>query len=84
MELAQELRPKYLVIENVRGILSTPYPLHEGGEAVSGGALHLIIEDLEKMGYGVSFNLYNAANYGAAQTRKRVILIAKHDDSIMP
>ena len=84
LELAQELRPKYLVIENVRGILSTPYPLHEGGEAVSGGALHLIIEDLEKMGYGVSFNLYNAANYGAAQTRERVILIAKRDGSIMP
>ena len=50
LELAQELRPKYLVIENVRGILSTPYPLHEGGEAVSGGALHLVIEDLKKMG----------------------------------
>lgn len=84
LELAGELRPKYFVIENVRGLLSTPYPLEEGDEAVPGGALHLVIQNLEAMGYGVSFNLYNAANYGAAQTRERVILIAKRDGSVMP
>lgn len=84
LELAEELKPKYFVIENVRGLLSTPYPLEEGEEAVPGGALHLVIQNLETMGYGVSFNLYNAANYGAAQTRERVILIAKRDGTIMP
>lgn len=83
LELAEELRPKYFVIENVRGLLSTPYPLKEGDEPVPGGALHLVIQNLEAMGYGVSFNLYNAANYGAAQTRERVILIAKRDGTVM-
>lgn len=84
LELAAELRPKYLVIENVRGLLSTPYPLNAGEKPVSGGALRIILEDLRKLGYGVSFNLYNAANYGAAQTRERVILIAKRDGTIVP
>ena len=31
------------------------------------------------MGYGVSFNLYDAANFGAFQHRERVVLIAKRD-----
>lgn len=84
LELAKEIRPKYFVIENVRGLLSTPYPLYEGGEAVKGGALQVVIDNLQRMGYGVSFNLYNAANYGAAQLRERVILIAKRDGSVMP
>ncbi|GGH63956.1 DNA cytosine methyltransferase [Rothia aerolata] len=84
LELAAEIRPKYLVIENVRGLLSTPYPLRRGENAVSGGALTLILRNLENMGYGVSFNLYNSANFGAAQTRERVILIAKRDGSVMP
>lgn len=84
LELARELQPKYLVIENVRGLLSTPYPLREGTLPVSGGALYLVLENLKDMGYGASFNLYNAANYGAAQTRERVILIAKRDGSTIP
>lgn len=84
LSLAEEIAPKYFVIENVRGLLSTPYPLHEGGSPVAGGALYTVVKNLERIGYGVSFNLYNAANYGAAQVRERVILIAKRDGSIMP
>lgn len=77
LELAAEIRPTYLVIENVRGLLSTPYPLEEGGMPVKGGALRLILDHLERAGYTVSFNLYNAANFGAPQIRERVVLIGK-------
>lgn len=81
LSLAADLKPKYLVIENVRGLLSTPFPLAPGGTPVRGGALSLILSKLHEMNYGVSFNLYNAANFGAAQLRERVILIAKRDGS---
>ncbi|MDN6822936.1 DNA cytosine methyltransferase [Corynebacterium flavescens] len=84
IDLAEELKPKYLVIENVRGLLSTPFPLSPGTAPVKGGALHLILKRLRAIGYSVSFNLYNAANYGAAQIRERVVIIAKRDGSPMP
>lgn len=83
LSLAKDLRPRYLIIENVRGLLSTPYPLSPGADSVKGGALHLILRQLDAMGYKTSFNLYNAANYGAAQIRERVVLIAKRDGDPM-
>lgn len=84
ISLASELRPKYLVIENVRGLLSTPYPLSAGEPPVKGGALALVLRNLNEAGYSASFNLYNAANYGAAQIRERVIIIAKRDGKQAP
>jgi DNA (cytosine-5)-methyltransferase 1 len=77
LELADELKPTYLVIENVRGLLSAPWPLKKGGRSIKGGALNLILKELRHMGYAVTFDLYNAANFGAPQIRERVILIGK-------
>ena len=79
LDLASELKPRYLVIENVRGLLSTPFPVESGGKPIRGGVMRYILNKLEEMGYGVSFNLYNAANFGAAQIRERVVIIAKRD-----
>ena len=79
IDLAAQLRPRYLVIENVRGLLSASYPLEEGGRPAHGGALKIILDKLDAIGYGVSFNLYDAANFGAFQHRERVVLIAKRD-----
>lgn len=84
IELATKLEPTYLVIENVRGLLSAKWPLRAGEQSVKGGALHLILTNLNSKGYSVSFNLYNAANYGAAQIRERVVLIAKKSKSSVP
>lgn len=84
LELANNLRPRYLIIENVRGLLSTPFPLTPGTQPVKGGALQLILKQLKEMGYKTTFNLYNAANYGAAQIRERVVIIAKRDGAPMP
>ncbi|MCI2183252.1 MAG: DNA cytosine methyltransferase [Olsenella sp.] len=82
--LAEQLRPRYLIIENVRGLLSTAYPLHKGKQPVKGGALEIVLKHLDSMGYSVSFNLYNAANYGAPQIRERVVIIAKRDGGTVP
>lgn len=90
-----ELRPKFAVIENVRGLLSAPLkhrPHERRGagfppltpEEEKGGALDHILRKLEAGGYGVSFNLYNAANYGAFQKRERVILICSQDGKAPP
>jgi DNA (cytosine-5)-methyltransferase 1 len=84
------LNPKYAVIENVRGLLSAPlkhrpHSLRGEGypnltvEELPGGALYEIMNRLESAGYAVSFNLYNAANFGTPQKRERVVLICSRD-----
>lgn len=84
LALAEQIRPRYLVMENVRGLLSAPYPEKPDGIPVKQGAMKLIIKRLEAMGYAVSFNLYNAANFGAPQIRERVVLIAKREGEAAP
>lgn len=89
-----ELRPKYAVIENVRGILSAPFESEETAksfgfvpetpEEKKGGALLHILSKLEKGGYTVTFNLYNAANYGAPQIRERVVFFCSRDGERVP
>ncbi len=84
INLAAAIKPKYLVIENVRGLLSAPYPSEEGGDPVRHGAIRLVLNKLSEMRYRVSFNLYNAANFGAPQIRERIVLIAKREGQPMP
>lgn len=82
LNLAAELRPKILVIENVRGLMSTPYyvdPENPDSKIIKGAALTYIIKKIKEMGYSVSFNLYNAANYGAPQSRERFVIICRRD-----
>lgn len=77
IHIVESIKPTYVVIENVRGLLSTPYPYGDHTSPIKGGALCLIIDRLKKAGYTVSFELYNAANFGAPQIRERVVMIGK-------
>lgn len=90
-----ELRPKYAVIENVRGLLSAPLehrPHSKRGfgyppltpEEQKGGALYSIINILEENGYTLSFNLYNSANFGSPQVRERLIIICSRENNKPP
>lgn len=84
LDLCNEIRPRYIVIENVRGLLSAPYPYKGSETPIKGGALLIILDRLNEMGYTVSFNLYNAANFGAPQIRERVVIIAKEKGAKVP
>ena len=75
IQIVEEIRPTYVVIENVRGLLSAPYPYGEVEEPIKGGALCVILDKLHAAGYTISFELYNAANFGAPQIRERVVII---------
>ncbi len=90
LELALELKPKYLVIENVRGLLSCPMehrPHNQRGKGYPdladdekrGGALNFVLSRLRSSGYGFSFNLYNSANFGTPQIRERVIIVCSRN-----
>ena len=95
ISLILDLRPRYAVIENVRGLLSAPInhrPHAERGaddpalskKELPGGALLYILKMLRKAGYGVSFNLYNSANFGSPQVRERVVIICNRDGEKVP
>lgn len=78
LDIIEELKPKYAIIENVRGLKSAKAILNgNDGFAVKGGVLYYTIKRFERLGYSVSFNLYNSANFGAPQKRERFIIIAK-------
>ncbi|MGL1932248.1 MAG: DNA cytosine methyltransferase [Desulfotalea sp.] len=95
IDLAVELNPKFIVIENVRGLLSAPLehrPHNLRGKEFSplamreekGGVLFSVLQKLRSHGYGVSFNLYNSANFGTPQKRERVIIVCSRDGEKLP
>ncbi len=83
-------RPRFFVMENVKGILSAAIkhrPLNKRGpgfpplsrEEKLGSALDLILEELTKLNYYVVFGLLNAADYGVPQKRWRVFFVGSRD-----
>jgi DNA (cytosine-5)-methyltransferase 1 len=95
IDLITELKPRFAVMENVRGLLSAPlkhrphemrgidYPSLSQDEQ-RGGALLFIIRRLRASGYGISFNLYNSANFGSPQQRERVVMVCSRDGKKLP
>lgn len=95
IDLITELRPRFAVIENVRGLLSAPlkHRPHEmrgknfpslSQDEQRGGALLFITQRLREAGYSISFNLYNSANFGSPQQRERVIITCSRDGEKLP
>ncbi|HGI4822190.1 TPA: DNA cytosine methyltransferase [Streptococcus agalactiae] len=62
---ASILRPKYLFLENVKGLLN-----HEGG-----ATFETIIRTLDELGYNVEWQIFNSKNFGVPQNRERVFII---------
>ena len=62
---ASILRPKYLFLENVKGLLN-----HENGIT-----FETIISTLDELGYDVEWQVLNSKNFGVPQNRERVFII---------
>lgn len=77
IRLVGELRPHYVLMENVRGLVTAVGPSGKPGEA-----LQLIQSGLADVGYASAVALLNAADYGAAQRRVRLFLVASSDHSL--
>lgn len=67
---ADELRPKWLLWENVPGALSA-----KGIEGEKGGAFQCLLQELAKLGYGLCWRVLDAQYFGVAQRRRRVFLV---------
>lgn len=63
---ASILKPKYLFLENVKGLLN-----HDNGNT-----FEVIISTLDELGYNVEWQVLNSKDFGVPQNRERVFIIA--------
>ena len=63
--IAAAKKPKYLLLENVPGLLS-----HDKGRTFA-----TILGTLDELGYDVAWQVLNSANFGVPQSRKRVFIV---------
>lgn len=61
----QEIKPRYLLLENVRNLLS-----HDKGQTFT-----RILKILDELGYDAEWQVLNSKNFGVPQNRERVFII---------
>lgn len=65
LKIVDHIRPEYIVMENVEGLRSM----------LNGKIEEKIISDYKNIGYDINVTVLNSADYGVAQTRRRVIFV---------
>lgn len=87
------IRPRFFVMENVKGIMSAPLkhvPTAERDDNDPdqrlGTVLDVILAEFDKLGYKTVYGLLDAVNYGVPQFRERFVLIGSrdHEDIFLP
>ncbi len=63
--IAKAKRPRLLLLENVKGLLS-----HEGGRT-----FNTIIAVLDELGYDIQWEVLNSKDFGVPQNRERVFIV---------
>ena len=72
IRLVDEIRPKAVMIENVKGFLS---PVFEDYRLQ-------LKSEFEKLGYRLDWRLLNASDFGVPQLRPRVVIVALRSDLV--
>ena len=72
--IAKAKRPKYMLLENVKGILSNQ----------KGETFRIILQTLDELGYDVQWMVLNSKFFGVPQHRERVFFIANLRDESAP
>lgn len=89
LRVIDEVRPKYVVLENVTGFIDTKFygfvgvtgHRYEDGELVP----TILRNEFELIGYHtLDPKILNAANYGVPQRRNRIIVMAYRSDVVAP
>lgn len=70
VEVIKKVQPKIFIAENVKALLMKHHTK----------SLERVLSDFKGLGYDVSIQLYNAADYGVPQTRERVLIVGTHPE----
>src|SRR5690606_19495028 len=65
LRLLDEIRPRALMIENVRGLMGTNFEDYR----------EYILKKLNKLGYKAEWKLFQSSDFGVPQLRPRAILV---------
>lgn len=68
------IQPRVVMMEQVKGLLSA-----RDADGLRGGVFQKLLKDFSDLGYVAKYKVCLAADYGAAQLRERVILVATKD-----
>ena len=88
LRLVEEARPRFFLMENVKGLLSAAVkhrPLHlrdsdlESEEEL-GSAFRLVLKEFGRIGYAFAYRILDAVNYGSPQFRERLVIIGSRDN----
>lgn len=81
------IRPRFFVMENVKGIVSSPLKhvstkerVKDDPEQKLGTVLDVILSEFNKLGYKTVYGILDAINYGVPQFRERFVLIGSRDN----
>ena len=74
IRLTDELKPQFLILENVAGLLSSK----------QGKDMGIVITALVERGYGVCWRMLDSQNYGVPQRRRRIFIVASLGDHRRP
>jgi DNA (cytosine-5)-methyltransferase 1 len=77
VRLACGLKPRLILFENVRGLVTAKGPNGEPGEVI-----RLVKQAFEAIGYATRFALLNAADYGCPQRRVRCFMIGVRNTTL--
>ena len=66
LDAVEQRRPRWLVLENVPGLFSSN----------KGADFGRLLNEMEQLGYGVSWRTLDARYFGVAQRRRRVFIVA--------
>lgn len=72
LRLIDEIKPKAVMIENVRGFLSAVFEDYRA----------YLKKELSKLGYHTDWRLLNASDFGVPQLRPRVVIVALRKDLV--
>ena len=86
IRMIDEIRPRFFIMENVKGIMSSPLKHVPTNERDSedpsqqlGTVLDVILSEFDKLGYKTVYGILDAVNYGVPQFRERFVLIGSRD-----
>ncbi len=81
------MRPRFFIMENVKGIVSAPLKyvpekerVKDAPEQKLGTVLDVILSEFNKLGYKTVYGILDAVNYGVPQFRERFVLIGSRDN----
>jgi len=82
------IQPRFFLMENVKGIMSAPLkhiPISDNDcnfkmkSTLKESVLEVLLDEFNKLGYGTTYGVLDAVNYGVPQFRERFVIIGSRD-----